>query len=70
MLAKIESLLRQMAACKRCGAELPPGALTCPICPARVVANPWTVPAAPPGFGQGPAQGSPQYALRPGSESG
>src|SRR5260370_30367247 len=51
-----------MAACKRCGTELPPGALTCPICPPRAVANPWTAPAALPGLGQPPAQGSPQYA--------
>src|SRR5260370_34035860 len=58
MLAEIEALPRQMAACKRCGAELPPGALTCPNCPPRAVPNPWTAPAAPLGFGQGP----PQYA--------
>jgi uncharacterized RDD family membrane protein YckC len=36
-----------MAACKRCGNELPPGALTCPTCPTRAVANPWTPPVQP-----------------------
>jgi uncharacterized RDD family membrane protein YckC/ribosomal protein L40E len=66
MLAKIEALPSQMAACKRCGAELPPGALTCPSCPPRAVANPWTAPALPPGFAQAPAQAAPQFAASSG----
>jgi uncharacterized RDD family membrane protein YckC len=54
-----------MAACKRCGAELPPGALTCPTCPPRAAANPWAAPASPPGFAQ-PAHAAPQYAASSG----
>ncbi len=53
-----------MAACKRCGTELPPGALTCPTCPPRVATNPWAAQSAGP-LGATPAYNTPAQPYAP-----